>query len=131
MVMNQRHQYNELARTLLDTGQVTKAKETVDYALEVFPERLAPFDLSHVETTSLLLSLDDLSQADHIADTLAQQSKSTLEFAMRSGSMDSLDARRSLYTLRQLAMVYHRNGYTERSSQFATLFETYAKGLEG
>ncbi|MEP2024726.1 MAG: DUF2723 domain-containing protein [Reichenbachiella sp.] len=131
MVMNQRHQYNELARTLLDTGKIARAKETVNYSLEVFPERLAPFDLSHVETTSILLSLKDLPQADYIADTLAGQSKNTLDYAVHSGNLDSLNVRKSLYTLRELAVIYHRNGHTERSSVFAALFESYAKKMEG
>lgn len=131
MVMNQRHQYNELARALLDTGKVDKAKETVAYALKVFPERLAPYDLSHVETTNLLLSLNDLPLADHIADTLADQSRIRLDFAVQSGDIDSLDVRKSLYTLRELAVMYHRQGYTDRSSEFARLFEEYANAFEG
>lgn len=131
MVMNQRHQYNELAKALLDTGQINKAKETIDYALEVFPERLAPYDLSHVETTRLLLSLNDLSQADYIADTLAGQSQNTLDFAVQLGDLDSLEVRKSLYTLHELAMMYRMYGHTSRSSEFAQTFEQYAKILNG
>lgn len=130
MVMNQRHQYNELAQALLDTGKVTKAKETIDYALAVFPERLTPYDLSHIETTRILLSLNDLDQANHIADTLANQSKSTLNFAVQTGDQDSLEVRKSLYTLRELAVMYRRHGDTYRSRAFAKLFESYAKEIE-
>ena len=131
MLMNQRHQYNELAKTLLDTGKVRKAKETIEYALKVFPESLAPYDLSHVETTKLLLQLDDLPKANHIADTLAEQSAQQLEYAMETASFDSLDARRSLYTLRELAVMYHLRGYVDRSSEFAKLFEKYTGKLNG
>ncbi|WP_420579888.1 protein O-mannosyl-transferase family [Reichenbachiella sp.] len=129
MLMNQRHQYNELARVLLDTGHVEKAKETIAYALEVFPQRLAPYDLSHLETTNILLTLGDLSTANHIADTLAGQSQNKLDFAVKTKDLGSLHTRRSLYTLRKLAVMYHRQGYSERSSEFAKLFEQYAEKL--
>lgn len=131
MLMNQRLQYNELAQALLDTGQIEKARSTINYALSVFPERLAPYDLSHLETTNILLALGDLPTANHIADTLAGQSRHRLDYALQSKDQDSLDTRRSLYTLRELAVMYHRQGYTDRSSEFAKLFEEYANQLEG
>lgn len=125
MTMNQRHQYNELARTLLDTGKIKKAKETIAYALKAFPQRIAPFDLSHVETTDLLLQLEDLPAANHLADTLAEQSENYLEYAVAADQKDTQELRKSLYTLRELALVYHQHGHSEKSSKFARMFEKY------
>lgn len=127
MVMGQRHQYNELAQALLDTGKIKKAKEAINYALEVFPERVAPYDISHVVTTDILLRLNDLPRANHIADTLADQSKGYLEYAMTADHQDAQQIRMNLYTLRELALAYHRNGQTERSAEYARLFEKYVE----
>ncbi|MEO9803867.1 MAG: DUF2723 domain-containing protein [Reichenbachiella sp.] len=131
MLMNQRHQYNELAQNLLDTGKVEKAKKTIKYALEVFPEMMAPYDLSHIVTTDLLLQVHELPLANHIADTLAGESEDYLAYAITNEHNDSQQIRKSLYTLRELALIYHRNGRPDRSAAFAKVFEKYVAELNG
>ncbi|MEO9968042.1 MAG: DUF2723 domain-containing protein [Reichenbachiella sp.] len=130
MLMGQRQQYNELAKVLLDTGQSGKARETLQFALKVFPERLAPYDMTHLETTDLLLQLNEISTADHISDTLAAQSVDFLDYALANEAADPQQIRKELYTLRELAVIYYQNEWSERSTAFAEMFEKYMQQFD-
>lgn len=125
-VISQRSSFNTLAQTLIDTGKVEMAKETLKKSIAYFPNKSIPFNIASVTTTDLLLTLHDKDSADHIAKILLLDADQYLEYAFKSNEGNQNEIMRKLYILRELAIAYHSNGYRAESSSFAKLYEKHS-----
>ena len=129
-IMAQRQNFNELTEALLDTGKIEKARITLIKSLDAFPDETFPYDVTHVQTTELLLAVNDIDTANQISQKLSRRAVEFLEYSINEPTRQR-EITKHLYTLRELAIMYTQNGFKEKGQRFAEDFEKYYSQLEG
>ncbi|MFA0962355.1 protein O-mannosyl-transferase family [Roseivirga sp. BDSF3-8] len=86
-VANNRTSFNELAAALINEGDSARAKEVLNYSLEVMPDKAVHYDLSTVETVRLLFRLGENEMANEIARTYGDRLIDMLEYNLDNGDL--------------------------------------------
>lgn len=127
----QRQYFNQLAEILIDTGKVEDASTVLKQSVAFFPNHVIPYDIANVQTTDLLLAVNDTDTASQMAEILANKADAFLHHARQNVHTDQHQITRGLYTLRQLALTFDKYELHEQSAHYGELFTKHYKRLEG
>ncbi|ANQ50045.1 DUF2723 domain-containing protein [Flammeovirga sp. MY04] len=110
---NTRNNVYRLAETLYydgllenDPGKLAKSKETLDWILEMVPDKTIPFSFYAPKYMDLYYSLGDVDKANEIFNLLVRRDAENVNYYVATGMGTDTVARRSLITLQQLFQIF-------------------------
>lgn len=117
-----RMHFNTLAEALMLEGKTDKALEALHSSLELIPDDTIPYDISAIETTRLLIALDDHDTALAISNILVERANNDLEFYQTAESTDLFQIRRNLFMVNRLYQILKENGFEKEAARTNDVF---------
>ena len=124
---NYRDKFARLANAYLAEGNVAKAREVANKALEVMPDNTIPYDVYSAQLAAVLAATGEKPKANTILDTMTQRSEQMLAYyATRAdGSLFEDDQRGYLVSLQYVYMAAERIGDKPRADKARGLMQQY------
>ncbi len=107
---NHRSTFTTLADALIEAGDSTRAKSTLDYALEVLPRKSLPWDISSVGFVSSYMEIGEKEKARNLAMEIAREFDSMVGYHLDKKRLDN-DFRKYSSGLQYLEVVMNQYGF--------------------
>jgi tetratricopeptide (TPR) repeat protein len=130
-LVNPRMGFNALAEALMLEGKNDLALEALHKSLEAIPDDTIPFDISAVETTSLLMALDDSDTALAIGKTLVQRADRELAYYSATDRPDPFEVRKNLFVLDRLQRILKAYGFNDDALKTEGIFRKHYSYFQG
>lgn len=130
-LVNPRMGFNALAEALMLEGKNDLALEALHKSLEAIPDDTIPFDISAVETTSLLMALEDSDTALAIGKTLVQRADRELAYYSATERPDPFEVRRNLFVLDRLQRILKAYGFNDDALKTEGIFRKHYSYFQG
>ncbi len=128
-VISSRIAFAKLAGQLISEGKKDKAKQVLDYALKVLPNKSIPFDQVSTNFISLFLEVGDRKSAFDIADTISKRDDDNLRYYLTEGNRNSQEINTNLYELQMIAQAMKDSNVPE-AKKYQAVFDKYYKMVE-
>ena len=119
---NHRSTFSTLAEALIQEGDTTRAKEVLDYGLEVMPHEALPYDIASVSFVQAYLSIGEEEKALEMGNTIAEMFNDMATYHQKKQRYD-YDFRKYLNGLQYLQSIYQQYGLTEQASRLREMLE--------
>lgn len=123
---NRRNHFNTLIKALIVEGDLDTAREVLHKSLEYFPDEAVPMDFSGIDLLRYALVLNQSDTVKRMSDQMYKDADEWLSYVADKKQLKN--ARRSqlsLYTLSELARMFHQTGDLGNARRFNELFEKY------
>ncbi|MEQ8686757.1 MAG: DUF2723 domain-containing protein [Imperialibacter sp.] len=130
-LMNPRMGFNSLAETLMLEGKNDQALEALHKSLSAIPDDTIPYDISAVETTGLLMALNDSDTALAIGKTLIERADRELSYYSSTLKQDAFEVRKNLFVLDRLQRILKAYGFNEDALKTEGIFRKHYSHFEG
>ena len=128
-VISSRIAFAKLAGQLLQEGKKDKAKQVLDYAMKVLPNKSIPYDQVSTNFISLYLEIGDKKTALEIAETISKRDDDNLRYFLTEGNRNSQDINTNLYELQMISQAFKEANQPE-AAKFEAIFNKYYKMVE-
>lgn len=124
---NHRSAFNALAQSLINAGEIEKAKNVLLKCLEVMPDASIPYDIFNVQQISLLLEVGERDLALDIAEKAGTRAEEWLGFVLDEGGSTAgrNGLQQRLLTLNEIVRAFRAAGETELAAQYEQVFRQY------
>lgn len=130
-VLNHRSTFNSLAESLVDKGDLDKARKTLLFSLEKMPDKTIPYDHTAAETVNLLFQVGEKERAIEMATIVADRADEMAAYLIIERDQGlTLDVRKNLYLLGELQSIMLENGETELSTRLEEMYDRHVRALE-
>lgn len=117
---NHRSTFTTLADALIEAGDTTRAKATLDYALEVLPRKSIPWDISSVGFVSSYFEIGEREKARNMAMDIAREFDSMVGYHLEKERLDN-DFRKYSSGLQYLEVVMDQYGFKAEKDSIANM----------
>ncbi len=128
-VISARIAFAKTAAKLLEEGNKTKAKELMDYAFKVLPDKAIPYDQISPNFISLYLEAGDKATAIKMADTMAKRCEENLKYYIAEKQNINNEIGTNLYMLQVISGAFEESKLPE-AAKYKQLFEKYMQQAE-
>ncbi|MHA7128164.1 protein O-mannosyl-transferase family [Algoriphagus namhaensis] len=122
-VSNHRSALNSIVIGLLEEDQTDKARELLNYGLEVMPDVAVPYDLSSGQSVPLFFEVGEEDKALEIIDKVAKKSLDMIEFYDRENRDYDREILISIEMVRYFVPLLQERGYQERADEYKLRLE--------
>ena len=126
---NARDKFASLAIEYLASGDSTRAKEIMDFAFQVIPDKSIPYDYYTPQFIEPLAQVGERERAVEIMEVMARRADKALEYYFAEGTLFDTEIRTNLFILQQLASSARQLGLTEKSTELEQIFMRYYQQL--
>jgi MFS family permease len=123
--------YNVLANQLLDRGDDEKAREVINFIAEHLVKKNISLDVSTLSTIDLLFKTGQPGQAQHLADSLFDQSSKMLAYLNDKQNINAESGQMHLFIVRQLYNIGIQNGRMDFAEECSSTFNDYVSAFSG
>jgi hypothetical protein len=128
-VISARIAFVKLAGQLIQEGKKDKAKNVLDYAMKVLPNKSIPYDQVSTNFISLFLEIGDKKSAIEIADTISQRDDDNLNYYLKQKNRNSQEINTNLYELQMISQAFKDSSLPE-SKKYEAIFDKHYKMVE-
>lgn len=124
-VSNHRSSINSVAIALLEENEMDKARELLNYGLEVMPNDAIPYDLSSGQSVPLFFEVGEEDKALEIIDVVGNRSLDMIEFYDSENRDYDREILISIEMIRYFIPLLRERGYNEIAEEFKRRLESY------
>ena len=124
-MVHTRSNFNQLATTLLQEGDLDKAKETLERSLEVLPDDTIPYDVASITTARILSEIGEKEMGLGIAKTMVERVDRELAYYTSHKKNDSQNIRKNYTMLNMLSQAIRETGDLEEAHKTEVLLRKY------
>ncbi len=128
-VISSRIAFAKLAGQLIQEGKKDKAKQVLDYAMKVLPNKSIPYDQVSTNFISLFLEIGDKKSALDIANTISKRDDDNLRYYLSAGNRNSQEINTNLYELQMISQAF-KDAKMPEATKYEAIFEKYYKMVE-
>ncbi len=125
-VLNTRSSLYALAESLVDKGDLKRAKEVLDFSMQKMPDKAVPYDHTAITLIDLLFRVGDKEKATQIATVVGDRSNEMATYLIAKEGL-SLEVRRNIYVLGNIYQTLYKNGENDLGKKFE---DDYTKQIE-
>jgi tetratricopeptide (TPR) repeat protein len=125
-VLNHRSSLNSLAESLIDQGDLKKAREVLLFSLEKMPDKGVPYDHTAVTMVDLLFKVGEKEKAVEISGIVGNRADEMAAYLLGKGD-SGMELRRNIYILGNLYQILYKNGENDLGKK---LEDGYNKHIE-
>ncbi len=129
-IQNHRGSLNSLAEAIIDQGDLTKAKEVIDFNLAKMPDAAVRYDITSVSTAEQLFRVGEKARAVEMATLLGTRAEEMVNYELKKYTGISMEVRRNLYILGELQRILYENGESDLAKKFESSYERILEGLQ-
>ncbi len=124
---NYRSYFNQLARTLIDEGDIDSAKDVMRASLNYFPDESIPMGLaSGISSVTNLLTIHEKDTANQLSERLVARAVDWLDYAYENDTLNEIEARRHMVLISELSKVFHAYGDYDRAKIYQNILKNYS-----
>jgi len=120
-----RSNYNQLATTLIEEGELEKAKKTLYSSLETVPDDTIPYDVASINTARLLTQVGEKEKSLSITKTMVDRVDEELKYYTEHKKNDLPNMQRNFTLLNMLSQVIRESGYLDEASKAENKLKVY------
>jgi hypothetical protein len=128
-VQNHRNNFNSIATSLIEEGDLVKAKALLLYGLDKMPDHTIRYDITHLQTIQLLFEVGEKQRAYAIADKLSARADELIAYYIKEGQTHR-DFQLQIAILRELSRIFYLYEETARAEKFETILERHVNLLQ-
>jgi len=123
---NYRRQFSRLTDTYLAAGDKAKAKQVMDKAFALMPDKAIPYDYTIPQFVVPLVQVGDKARADEIMDTMTNRAQQSLAYySTHNSALFDLEVQTSLMALQSVYRAAEQVGDQARSKKAFDLLNQY------
>ena len=127
---NHRSTFTTLADALMEAGDTTRAKTTLDYAMHVLPHESLPWDISSVGFVSAYLEVGETEKALKTGMDIAREFDAMVGYHLRKQRIDR-DFRKYSSGLQYLEMVFDQYGHQAQKDSVTRMISSHGLRTPG
>lgn len=120
-----RSNFNQLATTLLQEGDLDKAKETLERSLEVLPDDTIPYDVASITTARIFSEIGEKEKGQGITRTMVERVDRELAYYTTHRKNEFEKVRRNFTLLNMLSQAIRQTGDIEDANRTELLLKKY------
>ena len=119
--LNHRSSFNSLASSLINAGEVDRAKEVLNKSLSLIPDASIPFDYVTAQTVQLLFEVGEDERATEISQLLGDRADEMLTYFAKENSSPGNEQQKYLMMLNEVSRALKGAGQAELSKKYEEL----------
>ncbi|MDN3203292.1 glycosyltransferase family 117 protein [Algoriphagus sediminis] len=124
-VSNHRSALNSIVIALLDENQMDKARDLLNYGLEVMPDEGVPYDLASGQSVPLFFEVGEEDKALEIIEKVAKKSLDMIEFYDQENRDYDREILISIEMVRYFIPLLQERGYQDLADEYRRRLEQY------
>ncbi len=129
-VQNHRSSLNALAASLVEKGDMEKARKVLLFSLEKMPDKVIAYDHTAIEMVDLLFKVGEKEKAIEIATLLGNRAdEMTTYMIIKEGGL-GMEVRRNLYILGNLYQTLYKNGENDLGKKIEDFYTKHVEALQ-
>jgi len=129
-VVNHRSSFNTLAESLINQGDMEKARQVILKSLELMPDNAIPYDYTTSRSVNILFTVGEKDKALEISSIMGTRADEELTYYVDSDIQLGFEIQRNLVILSDLYRTLSRFGEDELAGEFNNLFNNHRNRLQ-
>src|SRR5260221_86168 len=128
-VLNHRSSLNSLAESLIDQGDLKKAREVLLFSLEKMPDKGVRYDHTAVTMVDLLFKVGEKEKAVEISGVVGNRSDEMATYLIGKGD-SGMELRRNIYILGNLYQILYKNGENDLGKKLEDAYNKHIEAMQ-
>jgi hypothetical protein len=128
-VLNHRSSLNSLAESLIDQGDLKKAREVLLFSLEKMPDKGVPYDHTAVTMVDLLFKVGEKEKAVEVSNAVGGRSDEMAAYLIGKGD-SGMELRRNIYILGNLYQILYKNGENDLGKKLEDAYNKHIEAMQ-
>jgi tetratricopeptide (TPR) repeat protein len=129
-ITNHRLAFHTLAKALIQTGEIEKAKDTLLYCLKIIPDKAIPYDGANAYMVSLFFEVGETEKALEIIRIMGERAEEILAYKVKERLPIDHEMQKQIAIIHEITRTLFQAGQEELAQMYQDIFHQYYSIIE-